>query len=101
MSSPEKTDELTPDGYESLFDGRETERVANLIIGAPGPDTLRRSAAIFAEAAAHRAAQSGEDGGALFQYGPRTGCRSFKVQMAKFLSRGYEDTVKEETLGEV
>ena len=42
MSSPEKTDELTPDGYESLFDGRETERVANLIIGAPGPDTLRQ-----------------------------------------------------------
>ena len=42
MSSPEKTEELTPDGYESLFDGRETERVANLIIGAPGPDTLKR-----------------------------------------------------------
>lgn len=47
MSSPEKTDELTPDGYESLFDGRETERVANLVIGAPGPDTLKRSAAIY------------------------------------------------------
>ena len=47
-------EELTPDGYESLFDGRETERVANLIIGAPGPDTLSRSAAIFMKAAAHR-----------------------------------------------
>ena len=43
MSSAKTTEEeLTPDGYESLFDGRETERVANLIIGAPGPDTLKR-----------------------------------------------------------
>ena len=50
----EVAEELTPDGYESLFDGRETERVANLIIGAPGPDTLSRSAAIFMKAAAHR-----------------------------------------------
>ena len=46
MSSPEKTEKLSPDGYESLFDGRETERVANLIIGAPGPDTLKRGASI-------------------------------------------------------
>ena len=48
----------------------------------------------------HRASQSADDGGALFQYGPRTGCRSFKVQMAKFLSHGYEDEVKEDNLGE-
>ena len=40
------------------------------------------------------------DDGALFQYGPRTGCRSFKVQMAKFLSDGYEDDVREDNLGE-
>ena len=47
MSSAKTTEEeLTPDGYESLFDGRETERVANLIIGAPGPDTLKRGASI-------------------------------------------------------
>ena len=47
MSSAKTTEEeLTPDGYESLFDGRETERVANLIIGAPGPDTLIRGASI-------------------------------------------------------
>ena len=47
MSSAKTTEEeLTPDGYESLFDGRETERVANLIIGAPGPDTLKRGAFI-------------------------------------------------------
>ena len=60
----------------------------------------QRSASIFAEAAAHRASKSGEDDGALFQYGPRTGCKSFKVQMAKFLSDGYNDTVREENLGE-
>ena len=46
-----------------------------------------------------RVSQCGDDG-ALFQYGPRTGCRSFKVQMAKFLSEGYEDEVREENLGE-
>lgn len=76
-------DNLTPDGYESLFDGRETDTVTDLIIGAPGPSTLRGASRLFAEAAAHCAEVTGENGQVLFQYGPRAGNQRFKAALAK------------------
>jgi DNA-binding transcriptional MocR family regulator len=92
-----KEKDLTPDGNQTLFDTRETEKVDNLIIGAPGTNTLRQSVTIFSAAAAHRAEKARADNpagnGSVFQYGPRAGFQPFREELAKFLTQGYGGNV--------
>ena len=66
----------TADGFDHLFDCREAEN--NLTIGAPGSDTLLKTAEIFREASLHRHEAASKAGGAMFQYGPRAGYRPFR-----------------------
>lgn len=64
------------DGFDHLFDCRGAEN--NLTIGAPGEDTLMKTAEIFRKASQHRYEAATEAKGAMFQYGPRAGYRPFR-----------------------
>lgn len=79
---------------DDLFSGRLADGSVNLVVGAPGPDTLRKSAEIFDSATKHRATKVSTSGDvSLFQYGPVCGNREYLHQLAKFLTKEYDDEV--------
>ena len=85
---------------EDLFSGRVDQDFINLTVGAPGPETLRRSAEIFASASQHRVEKTLNGGSvSLFQYGPPCGPAEFLGRLAEFLSQQYNDEVSLRKLG--
>ena len=85
---------------EDLFSGRVDQDFINLTVGAPGPETLRRSAEIFASASQHRVEKTLNGGSvSLFQYGPPCGPAEFLGRLAEFLSQQYNDEVSKRKLG--
>jgi hypothetical protein len=76
-----------------LFTGRITDDVMNLCVGAPGPETLKKSAELFDSAARHRLQKFGGCELALFQYGPECGSAEFLQQLAQFLTKEYSNQV--------
>ena len=76
-----------------LFTGRITDDVINLCIGAPGPETLKKSSDLFYSAARHRLEKFGAGDVSLFQYGPECGSAEFLRQLADFLTKEYNDKV--------
>ncbi len=86
MSGGKKIDEVS-----SLFEGKVTKSVTNLVIGAPGPETLTLTSKIFAKASEHCFSQQGIE--PLFQYGPRPGNEIYLKSLAKLLSDEYQDKV--------
>jgi len=76
--------------WDSLFSERDPSSpdLADLTIGAPGPEVLAPLPQVFLEAATHRLAT---DTGGLFQYGPEVGIRAFRTELARFLTRRYGD----------
>ena len=78
-------------GMAHLFDGRVEDGLANLTIGAPGEDTLRKAAAIFRAASAASADHAAATDGVVFQYGPRSGYGPFLDSLKRFLDAEYAD----------
>ena len=76
-----------------LFTGRITDDVINLCVGAPGPETLKKSSELFDSAARHRLEKFGAGDVSLFQYGPECGSAEFLTQLADFLTKEYNDKV--------
>ena len=74
---------------DDLFTGRITPGFINLAVGAPGPDTLRKSAELFDLAAKHRLDKVKAGDVSLFQYGLPCGNREYLRQLAHFLSTEY------------
>ena len=67
--------------WDSLFSNRPgLQDFVDLTIGAPGPELLCKLPLIFLEASKHR---MGVDLGNLFQYGPETGIKAFREELAK------------------
>ena len=66
----------TEDGFNHLFDCRDVEN--NLTIGAPGSDTLLKTAEIYKLASQQRYEAAIQAQGDMFQYGPRAGYRPFR-----------------------
>ena len=83
---------------ETLFSQKLAGDDISLVIGAPGPYTLKRAVSIFEKASLHRAKDAAKEGpggdGAIFEYGPRSGYKPFLKELAKFLERGYNSPVK-------
>lgn len=85
----------TDTAWDSLFTGRVDSSITNLTIGAPGNSILSSLPPLFLSASSHRLTCNL---GSLFQYGPEVGIRQYRVELAKFLSRRYEDKVLEDEL---
>jgi len=80
----------TDTAWDSLFTGRVDSSMINLTIGAPGQRILSSLPPLFLSASSHRLTSNL---GSLFQYGPEVGIKQYRVELAKFLSRRYEDKV--------
>jgi hypothetical protein len=78
---------------EDLFTGRISADIFNLTVGAPGPDTLKKSSDLFDAAAKHRMDKMSRGDVSLFQYGPQCGPNEYLQQLAGFLSKEYNDQV--------
>jgi hypothetical protein len=78
---------------EDLFSGRITSEFINLTVGAPGPNTLKKSAQIFESASKHRLEKTLKGDVSLFQYGPQCGPPEYLKELSKFLSKEYSDEV--------
>ncbi|XP_012151850.2 2-aminoadipate transaminase [Megachile rotundata] len=87
-----------------LFDGNNSfnvynEEVANLSVGAPGPDLLQHCVEMIKTATDHRLEKEKKEGKYyLFQYGITAGLWECREELAMFLSRRYGDPVKRENL---
>lgn len=81
--------------WDSLFTGRVDNSLINLTIGAPGHTILSTLPPLFLSASSHRLTRNL---GSLFQYGPEVGIRQYRTELAKFLTRRYEDKVLEDEL---
>jgi alanine-alpha-ketoisovalerate/valine-pyruvate aminotransferase len=79
---------------DDLFTGRITPGFVNLAVGAPGPETLKKSAELFESAAKHRLAKVSAGDVSLFQYGLPCGNREYLRLIANFLSDEYGDQVQ-------
>lgn len=82
---------------EHCFSGQNPDSKLDLSIGAPGPDILCKLPSLFAKNTASRM-QEEDKVGALFQYGPEQGTKSFRQNLAQFLSSQYKDAVDSEEL---
>lgn len=91
----ETTSLETDTAWDSLFTGRVDSVLINLTIGAPGQSILSSLPQLFLSASSHRLTSNL---GSLFQYGPEVGIRQYRVELAKFLTRRYQDTVLEDEL---
>ncbi|XP_022106311.1 uncharacterized protein YER152C-like [Acanthaster planci] len=72
-----------------LFSGLNQQ----LTIGGPGPDRLRRVAELLSKAAHKRMAEEALGDGDLLQYGNTGGDPLCRLELAKFLSKGYGSPV--------
>ena len=81
--------------HDDLFSGRLADGSVNLVVGAPGPDTLKKSAELFDSATRNRTTKVTSSGDvSLFQYGPVCGNREYLHQLANFLTKEYDDQVR-------
>jgi len=77
----------------------QNERIVDLCLGAPGPSTLRHVAALFQRAAEERSASADKDGGEyIFQYGPATGLKEYRLALAELLTANYGQNVSADNL---
>jgi len=81
--------------FDSLFTGRVEDKTINLTIGAPGPRILSSLPSLFLKASTNRLTT---ELGSLFQYGPEVGIKQFRHELAKFLTRRYQEKVMEDEL---
>jgi hypothetical protein len=88
------TSEMSATDEDDLFTGRITPGFVNLAVGAPGPETLKKSAELFDSAAKHRLAKVSAGDVSLFQYGLPCGNREYLRLLANFLSDEYGDQVQ-------
>ncbi|XP_014471263.1 PREDICTED: 2-aminoadipate transaminase-like [Dinoponera quadriceps] len=87
-----------------LFDGDPVfnvynQEVANLSVGAPGPDLLQHCVEVLNKSTQHRLEEEKKEGKYyLFQYGITAGLWECRDELAKFLSRRYGNSVAREHL---
>ncbi|XP_012535404.1 2-aminoadipate transaminase [Monomorium pharaonis] len=87
-----------------LFDGDPIFNVyhheaINLSVGAPGPDLLKHCIKMLNRSTRHRLEEEENEGKYyLFQYGITAGFWECRDELAKFLSRRYDNPVKREQL---